>query len=64
MNYFDRLVSVFNSFMTEDPIGSANQWTSFYMLGTSVMKELNAVTQWRLKYDHLKKNGSMIQRRI
>ena len=34
----------FNSFMTEVPIipisSRANQWTGFYIIGTSVMKEL------------------------
>ena len=42
---------VFNSFMTEVPydvetsqlISSANQWSAFYMIGNSVMKELNAM---------------------
>ena len=31
----------FNSFMMEVPIkvSPANQWTGFYMIGTSVMKE-------------------------
>ena len=27
--------------MTDVPICSANRWTDFYMIGTSVMKELN-----------------------
>ena len=27
------------------PIYFANQWTSFYIIGTSVMKELNLVTK-------------------
>ena len=30
-----------NPFMTEVPV--ANQWTGFYMMGTSVMKELRGV---------------------
>ena len=42
-------IVIFNSFMTEVPIiietspfiCSANQWTDFYMVGTSVIKELN-----------------------
>ena len=42
---------VFNSFMKEAPydvetsplISSANQWSAFYMIGNSVIKELNAI---------------------
>ena len=32
--------AILNSSMTEFMICSANQWTSFYKIGTSVMKEL------------------------
>ena len=33
-------IGFINSFMTEVPIFRENQWTGFYMIGTSVMKEL------------------------
>ena len=34
-------IKFFNSFMTEAVICSASQWTGFYMITASVMKELN-----------------------
>ena len=39
---------MFNSFMTEvpiiqKPVRRANQWTGFYMIGITVMKELRGI---------------------
>ena len=34
-------VAIINSFMTEVPICFANQWTGFYMIGTTVVKKLS-----------------------
>ena len=40
-NAFELFPSWFNSFMTEAVIiCSANQWTGFYMITASIMKEL------------------------
>ena len=40
-NAFELFLSWFNSFMTEAVIiCSANQWTGFYMITASIMKEL------------------------
>ena len=37
---FNRFETLYiNSFMTEVPIYSANQWTGFYKIRTSIMKE-------------------------
>ena len=38
------LTALFNSFMTEVPITyKTSLWTGFYMIGTSVMKDLHKV---------------------
>ena len=54
-----------NSFMTEVPIKletsplicSANQWTIFYMIGTSVMKELTMTILMVIIADNIKHRG-------
>ena len=40
----------FNSFMTQVSICSGNQWTGFYMIETSVMKELITIRVHFVKY--------------